>query len=168
MLSRPRARFRIIPAGNFWATVPAVIRVTTTGGAVQLFSGCYVLHHTNPGADPRPDAALWKLNRARIEVGNSNAMPAALIPRLRCDPGSIPPPDAQSQVVTLRVADSEEYRIRLTDPADITVARRLLAGLEAPRIPNGRVVRGDPDVSVGYSWHIDPDSIEFADATIEV
>ncbi len=70
--------------------------------------------------------------------------------------------------MTLRVANAEEYRIRLTDPADIVVARRLLASLEAPRIPNGRVVRGDPDVNVGYSWHIDPDSIEFADATIEV
>jgi hypothetical protein len=73
-----------------------------------------------------------------------------------------------AQVVTLRVADAEEYRIRLTDPVDIAVANRLLAGEEAPGIPSGRVVRGDPDVNVGYSWYIDPASLEFVDATIEV
>jgi hypothetical protein len=71
-------------------------------------------------------------------------------------------------VVTLRVAAVEEYRIRLIDPADIAIARQLLAGEAAPGIPNGVVVRGDPDINVGYSWHIDPASIEFADFTVEV
>ena len=71
-------------------------------------------------------------------------------------------------VVTLRVAAVEEYRIRLTDPADIAIARQLLAGEAAPGIPNGVVVRDDPDINVGYSWHIDPESVEFADFTIEV
>lgn len=71
-------------------------------------------------------------------------------------------------VVTFRVADTEEYKIRLTDPADIEIARKLLAGEDALRIPNGRVVRGDPDVNVGYTWHIDPESVEFVDVTMEV
>jgi hypothetical protein len=71
-------------------------------------------------------------------------------------------------VVTVRVADAEEYRLRLTDPQDIGIAQKLLAGELAPRIPNGRVVRGAVDVNVGYSWHIDPASVEFADTTIEV
>jgi hypothetical protein len=71
-------------------------------------------------------------------------------------------------VVTLRVADAEEYRIHLTDPDDIGIAQKLLEGESAPRIPNGRVVRGEPDVNVGYSWHIDPTSVEFADITTEV
>lgn len=62
----------------------------------------------------------------------------------------------------------EEYRIELTDPADIAVARALLAGEKAPRIPNGIVVRGEPSVNVGYTWHIDPASIEFADVATEV
>ena len=77
-------------------------------------------------------------------------------------------PQKEGVVVTFRVADVEEYRIRLTDPADIEIARKLLAGEEAPRIPNGVVVRGDPDVNVGYTWHIDPESVEFADITMEV
>lgn len=71
-------------------------------------------------------------------------------------------------IVTFRVADSEQYKIRLTDPIDIEVARKLLDGKEAPCIPNGVVIRGSSDVNVGYSWHIDPDGIEFADVTTEV
>src|SRR5687767_9507384 len=71
-------------------------------------------------------------------------------------------------VVTFRVASGEEYKIRLTDPADIEIARKLLAGEEAPRIPNGVVVRGEPDINTGYTWHIDPESVEFADFTVEV
>jgi hypothetical protein len=71
-------------------------------------------------------------------------------------------------VVTLRVVAVEEYKIRLIDPADIAIARQLLAGEAAPGIPNGVVVRGDPDINVGYSWHIDLESVEFADFTVEV
>ena len=77
-------------------------------------------------------------------------------------------PGAEGVVVTFRVAGSEEYRIRLTDPSDIEIARQLLAGEEAPGIPNGVVVRGEADVNEGYSWHIDPDSVEFVDFTVEV
>jgi hypothetical protein len=72
-------------------------------------------------------------------------------------------------IVTFRVADTEEYRVLLTDAEDIAVAERLLAGEEAPSIPNGVIVRGgDGGVNTGYSWHIDPDSVEFAEMTIEV
>lgn len=78
------------------------------------------------------------------------------------------PAASKDVVVTIRVADAEEYRIRLTDPADIATARKLLAGEATPAIPNGRVVRGEADVNVGYSWHIDPASVEFADTVTEV
>ena len=85
-----------------------------------------------------------------------------------CGNSAAPTPQKEGVVVTFRVADVDEYKIRLTDPADIEIARKLLAGEEAPRIPNGVVVRGDPDVNVGYRWHIDPESVEFADSTMEV
>lgn len=85
-----------------------------------------------------------------------------------CGESAIAIPQQEGVVVTFRVADVEEYKIRLTDPADIEIARKLLAGEEAPSIPNGVVVRGDPDVNVGYTWHIDPASVEFADLTVEV
>jgi hypothetical protein len=75
---------------------------------------------------------------------------------------------SQGTIVTFRVADTEEYRIRLTDPADIAAVRAMAAGEEGPRIPNGVVVRGEADVNTGYSWHIDPASVEFVDMTAEV
>ena len=74
-----------------------------------------------------------------------------------------------SIVATIRVANSETYKILLTELDDISTARDLLAGIQAPRIPNGRVVRdGDGGVNPGYSWHIDPADVEWADSTIEV
>jgi hypothetical protein len=62
----------------------------------------------------------------------------------------------------------EEYRILLTDADDIAIAQRLLAGDEAASIPSGLIVRGQTGVNTGYSWSIDPGSVEFADMTIEV
>ena len=70
--------------------------------------------------------------------------------------------------VTFRVGE-EEYRILITDVADLEIAQRLLAGDEtAPGIPNGLIVRDDTSVNEGWSWSIDPDSLEFADVTTEV
>lgn len=73
-----------------------------------------------------------------------------------------------SVVVTFRAADGSTWKARLTDPKDIANARDLLAGKEAPRIPNGKVVRGSPDVNTGWSWHLDPDDFEWADVATEV
>jgi hypothetical protein len=70
-------------------------------------------------------------------------------------------------VVTFEVAGDERYKILLTQPDDVTIARQLLAGEEAPGIPNGLVVR-TTGVNAGYTWSIDPNDIEFADMTIEV
>jgi hypothetical protein len=58
--------------------------------------------------------------------------------------------------------------MRLERPADIAIARDLLAGRPAPHIPNGRVVRGRSDVNAGWSWHLDPADFEWADVTTEV
>ena len=76
--------------------------------------------------------------------------------------------DGDGAVVTFLVAGSEQYKILITDSADIEMARNLLDGNEDPKIPNGMVIRDDPGVNEGYSWHIDPESFEFADMTTEV
>jgi hypothetical protein len=104
--------------------------------------------------------------------------PMAATPTLAATPTSSPTsvatpgesaPAAEGVVVTFRVADAEEYRILVTDPADIAIAEQLLAGEEAPRIPNGMIVRdGDGGVNTGYGWHIDPATLEFAEVTTEV
>jgi hypothetical protein len=98
----------------------------------------------------------------------AGAMILALIACNRAVVPIQPTPSPVEVVVTFRVADAEEYRIRLTDQDDIAIAQKLLAGQAGSTIPNGRVVRGDADVNVGYSWHIDPASVEFADMTTEV
>jgi hypothetical protein len=79
-------------------------------------------------------------------------------------------------IVTFEVVD-ERYKVLLTEPADIDIARRLLAGEDVQcgdadeesscNIPNGRIVR-ETGVNEGYSWSIDPNDFEFADVTIEV
>ena len=72
-------------------------------------------------------------------------------------------------IATVRVADDETFRILLTDPEDISIARKLLAGTPAPGIPNGRVVRdGNGGVNTGYGWHIGPADVEWAEVTTEV
>jgi hypothetical protein len=75
---------------------------------------------------------------------------------------------ADPMVVTFEVIGGERFKARLTDPVDIAVAQQLLAGEDAPSIPNGLVVRGVTDVNEGYTWSLDPDDFEFADVTIEV
>lgn len=82
-------------------------------------------------------------------------------------PSPTAPPPAGSVIVTFQV-EAEEYRILLTDADDIEIAQRLLAGEEAPGIPNGEIVRGETGVNTGWSWHIDPATLEFADITVEV
>jgi hypothetical protein len=85
-----------------------------------------------------------------------------------CVNSASPTAGEEGVIVTFLVAQKEQYRIRLTDPIDIEIARKLLNGEEAPSIPSGLVVRGSPDVNTGYTWHIDPESVEFADSTMEV
>jgi len=80
--------------------------------------------------------------------------------------GSSPGASSAPIVVTFEV-DDERFKALLTDPADIDIARHLLAGDDVPSIPNGRVIR-ETGVNTGYSWSLDPNDIEFADTTIEV
>ena len=57
----------------------------------------------------------------------------------------------------------------IVDAAEqVAIARKLLAGKQAPQIPNGRIARGNGGVNQPWSWHIDPRDFEFADMTIEL
>ena len=84
-------------------------------------------------------------------LGRAVLLIAALAPLTvaACNASSgSPDPDAPI-VVTFEVVD-ERFKALLTDPADIAIARRLLAGEDAPSIPNGRVIR-ETGVNAGYS-----------------
>jgi hypothetical protein len=71
-------------------------------------------------------------------------------------------------IVTFKAANGKTWKQRLTQPDDIAIAWKHLKGEEAPKIPNGKIVRSGPDVNAGWSWHLDPDDFEWADMTMEV
>ena len=78
------------------------------------------------------------------------------------------PADPEPVVATFEVAGDETYKVELATPELIEHAQQLLAGEQVAAIPNGTVVRDDPGVNEPWSWHIDPSTLAFADATIEV
>jgi hypothetical protein len=84
------------------------------------------------------------------------------------DGSTVPGAAALSEplIATFEVAGGERFRVLLDDPADVDVARRLLAGEAAPNIPNGRIVH-ETGVNEGYGWSMDPADFEFAELTIE-
>jgi hypothetical protein len=87
---------------------------------------------------------------------------------------AVPVPDDSAvpsapAVVTFEVADQGQYSIELGTDELIAHVVDLQNGGEDGRIPVGTIVRdGDGGVNAPWSWHIDPDSLEFADMTIEV
>ena len=98
-------------------------------------------------------------------IGSFLVLAAVLFGACGGDGNASPNADAPV-IVTFEVVD-ERFKVLLTEPADIDIARRLLAGEDAPSIPNGRIVR-ETGVNEGYGWSIDPNDIEFGDVTIEV
>jgi hypothetical protein len=122
--------------------------------------------------------ALLSVALAALAIGCTTATPSPS-PSPTASPTPTPSPTptqgptaspspSGALVATFRVG-AEEYRILLTDPADVAIAQRLLTGDDtAPRIPNGLIVRHETSVNERWSWSIDPDSLEFADMTTEV
>jgi hypothetical protein len=77
---------------------------------------------------------------------------------------------AGEYVAKIRVgggANVEYFRLHLVEAADITAAFASL-DKQSNQFPNGLIVRTGPEVNIGYSWHLDPDDVEFVDFTIEV
>jgi hypothetical protein len=72
-------------------------------------------------------------------------------------------------VATFQVAGDQTYKIELATPELIQHAKDLMNGTtDEGRIPVGIIVRDSPSVNEPWSWHIDPSTLEFADATTEV
>ena len=127
-------------------TAPTTARLSDTN------TGCGRLRHRSPRPAPRP---------VRSPTSTPTTRPSPTRRGTDRLPGSVP------AIVTFSVGD-EEFRVLVIDPANVAIATQLLGGKEAPSIPNGVIVRGDPDVNTGWSWHLDPATFEFADMTTEV
>lgn len=76
--------------------------------------------------------------------------------------------EPSNPVATFEVAGGETFRVELATPELVEHAEKLLAGEDVASIPNGTVVRGDPGVNEPWSWHLDPETFEFARFTTEV
>jgi len=104
---------------------------------------------------------------ARAAAALTTAAAALLL--AGCTPSSDGEVSGAPAVVTFEVAGQGEYRIELITDEQVEHVKELLAGGEEGRIPVGTVVRGDDGgVNAPWTWHIDPETLEFADATIEV
>lgn len=75
--------------------------------------------------------------------------------------------DAVPSIATFEI-EGQQFRIELVTPDLVAHAKQLLDGEEVPAIPVGTIVRGSAGVNAPWSWHIDPDTLEFADFTTEV
>lgn len=83
-----------------------------------------------------------------------------------CDAGP-PTAPAGSGVFVVAASGGESFRILLRDPAQLEEARRLIARKER-KVVSGALARGDGGFNTGYSWHMVPESVHFADVTIEL
>jgi len=105
-----------------------------------------------------------------VTIANRSATTSAIVVTLvvaglgmlSCQKTSTSPSPA-SALVTFRVVN-ETFKVLLTDPAAVDLARRSQAG-SAKRFPNGRILAGT-DVNAGWSWHLV--EVEMAEASIEV
>jgi hypothetical protein len=99
-----------------------------------------------------------------IGLGDSDANRCSNSALLGC-----PLLDVEGLVAKVQVGDDprEVYHIHVVGEKNMDIAIRLAAGHTGlPTIPNG-LVRSGAEYNKGYSWHIDPASLEFADATID-
>lgn len=68
---------------------------------------------------------------------------------------------------TFEVVD-ETFRASITDPDGMAEARALWSGESSANIPNGLLACTPTGWNEPWSWHLVPDSIRFAEVTIEV
>jgi hypothetical protein len=75
-------------------------------------------------------------------------------------------PAATEYVATMR-STWGNFRVHLTQENDIKDAFANLRG-ETQTHVNGKIVRTGPGVNTGYTWHLDPNDVGFADFSMEV
>lgn len=144
---------------RLWLALPLIVLAGCNAAPVPTASPSPVSSTPPSILDPSPSP---------IPVTSPSASPQpspSPIPSVSPSP-SVPSP-AGAVIVTFRVADREEFKALVTDPVNVAIVRDLLAGREAPAIPNGKIVY-QTGVNTGYHWSMDPTDIEFADSTTEV
>ena len=92
---------------------------------------------------------------------------AVLVTLSACDSNSMDPdPEPTASTYTIQVID-ETFRVQINDSTMAAEAERMLSTGDIRNI-DGPLRAGNGDFNAPYPWHLDPDSITFSDATIEV
>lgn len=89
---------------------------------------------------------------------------ACVVAGCEANPNQPAQPEA---VFEVSACSGQTFKMKLTDPQLIQQARNLIGQSEQP-IVNGRLARGDGGFNQPYDWHLVPESVEFADLTVEV
>jgi hypothetical protein len=63
---------------------------------------------------------------------------------------------------------SETFRASITHPDGMSQARALWAGTSTASIPSGQLACSPENWNKPWRWHVQPETVRFADATIEV
>lgn len=63
---------------------------------------------------------------------------------------------------------TEQFRVRIDNALLASKARRMMTGIDPHQIVVGQLDRGDGGFNTGYKWHMKPNTISFADVTIEL
>lgn len=77
-------------------------------------------------------------------------------------------PDLKGGVLAVFAVQEERFAVFTTNPATCEQIIALRDGRSLASIPNGRVRRGQVPYNLPWSWHIDPDDVAMAEATIEL
>lgn len=77
------------------------------------------------------------------------------------------PAEPQTGPVFVIEAAGQNFRVMITDAAVAAQARQLIGSTQSINI-NGEIARGNGGFNTGYRWHLKPNTVEFADMTIEV
>ena len=85
-------------------------------------------------------------------------------------PAVASPSDLEGGVLATFDVSGERFRVFVTNSTTIGQLFALRDGASSASIPNGRIRRGggDGDYNRPYGWHLDPEDISMADATIEL
>lgn len=77
------------------------------------------------------------------------------------------PNDDAEAVFVIAACEDQPFRVLIRDPDVIAEAEDLI-GAGQQQVVTGELRRGDGGFNAPYNWHLDPETVAFADATIEL
>lgn len=77
-------------------------------------------------------------------------------------------PLGNGAVYEVDACQGQRFRILLRDPLLIEMAEDILSGVEHPKIVTGELRCGAGGFNGPWSWHLDPATVAFTDAAIEL